>query len=306
MESFRGIIIYPRDVARHGDNAFGWLAGEAARCGMTLEVMFAEDLAVTYGPEGGGLLHRGRKLDRLPDFALMRTYDDVLSLHLESLGIPTVNSTEAMRLCKNKMLSHQKLVEAGLPTPRTLYVPGNGYDFDAVAELLGSPRFIVKRIDGAKGEGVYLVDGPREAADAVARCGGQAICQEFVAGSCGRDVRVWVIGGRTVGAVLRYSRDSFLSNYSQGGSVAAIDLPDEAARLAEAAAAAVGADFAGIDLLFAPDGFTVNEINGNAGFRTLSRVGDNPLPARLMEWLHDTFRSDRTTGPRRAGKDATN
>ena len=103
-------------------------------------------------------------------------------------------------------------------------------------------------------------------------------------------MRVWVIGGRAVGAVMRYSQTSFLSNYSQGGSVRAFDLPEEAARLAVESAAATGAEFAGIVLLFRGDGFSVNEVNGNAGVRTLSRGGRNDIPKELFSYISGIVR----------------
>ena len=289
MEPVTGWIIYPRYTADRSDNAFGWLVGEAAAAGMRLEVLFVEELSVVYGTRCG-IFHKGREVVQMPEFVIMRTYDTVLSRYFERLGVRVINTAAAMELCKNKMLTHEVLVAAGLPTPTTVYAEGAEYAYPELAERFGSARFIVKRTDGAKGEDVYLVNGAREMASAVEQCGRHCICQEFIAESSGRDVRVWVIGGRAVGAGMRYSQTSFLSNYSQGGSVRAFDLPEEAARLAVESAAATGAEFAGIDLLFRGDGFTVNEVNGNAGFRTLSRVGRNDIPKELFSYISGIVR----------------
>ena len=69
-----GWIIYPRYVARHGDNAFGWLADEAAAVGIDLHVLFAEELTVGYGHGTvPAFWHRGEAVTRLPDFAIVRT-----------------------------------------------------------------------------------------------------------------------------------------------------------------------------------------------------------------------------------------
>ena len=177
-----GWIIYPRYVARHGDNAFGWLADEAAAVGIDLHVLFAEELTVGYGHgTAPAFWHRGEAVTRLPDFAIVRTYDTVLSRALERAGVPLINSSASMELCKNKMLTHELLAAAGIPTPQTLYAPEGEYDYRHVAGVLGSERFVVKRIDGAKGEDVFLIDNEEGMRQAVAQCKGHCLCQQFIA-----------------------------------------------------------------------------------------------------------------------------
>src|SRR4029434_7778690 len=71
----------------------------------------------------------------------------------------------------------------------------------------------------------------------------------------GRDVRVFVVGGRALGAIERRAPEGdWRSTVSRGGTAQAIDLLPEWERLALGAAAAVGADYAGVDLLPAVDG----------------------------------------------------
>lgn len=292
MRRRTGWIIYPKYVASHGDNAFEWLALEAQAVGLALNTVFIEDLLAGCSGDGAILMHLGKEIEEWPAFVVMRTYNTPVSLLFESRGIPVINSAASMELCKNKMLTHEILSRAGIPTPLTVYNEAAAYDYRRLCEMFGATRFIVKVIDGAKGEDVYLVESEQEMAEAEGRCGGRCICQKFIEESYGKDVRVWVIGGAVAGAVLRHSDSSFLSNFSQGGKVGAFTLPDEAAEIAIRSAASVGAEFTGIDLLFSSGGFTVNEINGNAGFRTLSKVGANPIPHRLFRYIKDRYCSD--------------
>lgn len=280
-----GWIIYPRYVATHKDNAFGWLTDEAASSGIKLDIIFSEDLTVCYGDETRHIKHKGYRIDTLPDFVLLRTYDSVISRFFESSGIFVINSTESMELSKNKMLTHERLSAAGLPTPLTVYCDGAHYDYQELCLMFDSNCFIVKRIDGAKGEDVYLINNEEEMKSAVEKCKNRCICQKFISESRGRDIRVWVIGEQAVGAVLRYSETSFLSNFSQGGKVDAFQLTEGAASLAITGCRELGMEFAGVDLLFTDNGFTINEINGNAGFRTLSQVGDNNIPHVLFNYI---------------------
>lgn len=283
-----GWIIYPRYVSQHSDNAFGWLTDEAAACGIELDIIFSEDLTICYGGDSRYLKHNGTKVDLLPEFVLIRTYDNVISRFFESSGIPVINTTESMEVSKNKMLTHEILSAAGLPTPPTVYSDGGGYRYAELSEMFGS-RFIVKRIDGAKGEDVYLIDNEADMKSAVEKCNYKCICQKFIAESMGRDVRVWVIGFKAAGSVLRYSETSFLSNFSQGGQVSVFPMTDEVAGLAVAGCRELGIEFAGVDLLFTENGFTINEINGNAGFRTLSRIGNNNIPHELFDYIKHKY-----------------
>ena len=289
MNRNHGWIIYPRYVSHHDDNAFDWLTEEAAACGLSAEVVFAEDITAGYFAGKNYLTIGGRIPDALPSFVVIRTYDTVLSRFFERLDIPVINSSYSMELSKNKMLTHEVLHSAGIPTPRTVYSCNGEYDYEELCDAFSDRRFIVKRIDGAKGEDVYLVNDAAEMRKAVEACSRRCICQQFIASSSGRDVRVWVIGGKVAGAVLRYSETSFLSNFSQGGKVAAIHLAPDAASLAVESTEALGIEFAGIDLLFDENGFTVNEINGNAGFRTLSRIGENNIPETLFGYIRDKY-----------------
>jgi ribosomal protein S6--L-glutamate ligase len=53
------------------------------------------------------------------------------------------------------------------------------------------------------------------------------------------------------------------------------------ARLAVAAARAVGVDYAGVDLLPAPGGFVVLEVNGTPNWHCMAA----PIPALLADYL---------------------
>ena len=69
---------------------------------------------------------------------------------------------------------------------------------------------------------------------------------------------------------------NFRSNIAAGGRGEKYELGSDGAHLAECAALAVGAEYAGVDLLFGDDGFIVCEVNSNAFFGGFeSAVGIN-------------------------------
>src|SRR3989449_4915125 len=71
----------------------------------------------------------------------------------------------------------------------------------------------------------------------------------------GCDVRVFVVGGRVIGAIER-SAPGWKTNLARGGRGRAVTLPAARVESALAAVKAVGADYAGVDLLPARDGTT--------------------------------------------------
>lgn len=272
-------------ISLHRDNAFGWMRDEARRYGIDLEVLFFEELAAFYSTAEYLLMRNRKEVREYPDFVIFRGYDTALAEHFERLGIPVINSSASSAAAKDKLLTCQLLAKESVNIPATIGGVPAEWRYETLRELFGSAEFVVKRRDGAKGEDVYLVKNEQEMNEVAERCAGNCIAQQFISESSGKDVRVWVVGGVAAACVMRYSESSFRSNYCLGGKVAPYELTPAVRRIAEKSAAVLGLEFAGVDLLFGETGFTVCEVNANAGFRTLSEVGGNDIPARLFEYI---------------------
>lgn len=280
---YKGVFIYPRHSAFDKDNAFDWLKEEAALCGLSLEICFEEDCCIEYSSHGESISFAGKPMDDV-DFVLLRVYNERISRYYENKhDVLVVNKSASMRLSKDKLLCHQALRRSCVPSPDTIYAPEAKYP--EIVNRLGVSRFLVKKNDGSRGEGIYMVNNEYELAESLIQLGDNCIFQKPVVESLGRDVRVWVIGEKCVGAVLRYSETSFKSNYSQGGKCKLFELDPQIEDMARRATCAVGLDFAGVDILFSSAGYTVCEVNGNAGFRTISAVSDINVPAELFRYI---------------------
>ena len=230
-------------------------------------------------------MHSSLTAEDVGDFVLFWDKDVLLAKRLAALGLPVFNSAEAVRLCDNKGETALALAAHGVSTPRTVIAPmtfeGIGYtktDFVKKAcDVLGFP-LVIKELYGSFGAQVYLINDEAEALARVAAMGGRPfLFQAFVQESFGRDVRANVVGDRVVAAMLRTGKSGdFRSNIGSGGQGETFLLSPEGERLAVAAARAVGADFAGVDLLFTADGFTVCEVNSNPQFAgTMQYTGVN-------------------------------
>ena len=92
--------------------------------------------------------------------------------------------------------------------------------------------------------------------------------QEFIHHP-GWDLRIFVLGGRVLGAIRRHARNGWRTNVAQGGRAEAVTASAAEIELGLAAATAVGCVVAGVDLLPSASGYLVLEVNAVPGWRAL-------------------------------------
>lgn len=261
-----GWAIYP--TPEEGTvNAFGWMQDSAKNNGIELVIRFAEQFSVLISDGSTKIYYDGEEC-ALPYFVLMRHYDYRLSCALESCGVTLFNSSNSMRLSQDKFLTHTLLTTKGIATPDTLW---GERSYGRCVERFGTP-FVFKAIRGSKGMEVFLINNKEEFL--AVRDHYEYIVQQYISTSYGRDIRVWVIGGRAVASVLRRSNISFKSNIALGACAERFVITPEIEALAVASCNALGLELGGVDILFDGDGYCVCEVNGNAGFRAFSQAGE--------------------------------
>ncbi|MCD7824502.1 MAG: RimK family alpha-L-glutamate ligase, partial [Clostridiaceae bacterium] len=96
--------------------------------------------------------------------------------------------------------------------------------------------------------------------------------QKFIEESCGRDVRLQVVGSQVIAAMYRWSENDFRANLTNGGSMkpyqASVREQAQAVRVAKA----LKLDFCGVDLLFSGETNEADilcEVNSNAHFKNI-------------------------------------
>ncbi len=207
------------------------------------------------------------------DFCVFLDKDKYTAQMLEKRGVKLFNSARAIAVCDDKMLTHIALENSGVPMPFT--VPGplcyfedvapDAAFLDSVEARLGYP-LVVKLSHGSQGSGVFKADNRREL-DALAKrvMLFPHLYQRFISSSYGKDMRVIVIGGKTVGGIIRASATDFRSNIGLGGKASKCDVPPQIKELAEKTATALELDYCGIDFLLGEQPL-VCEVNSNAFF----------------------------------------
>jgi RimK family alpha-L-glutamate ligase len=252
------------------------------------------------GSEDAALLDADAVLARIiPSGTLEQIIYRVDALHwIEERGVPVLNSARAVERAVDKFYTTALLHEAGLPTPETVVCERFDHAMDAVRAMLASGDVIVKPIFGSMGHGLVRLSDP-DVAYRVLRPLEQARSVFYLQRAIdhgGRDIRAFVIGGRVAGAIERLApAGDWRTNVARGGAATPIALPPAAEALAVRAAAAVGADYAGVDLLPSRDGtIFVLEVNGIPGWQGLQRATGIDVAAALVAHLENVIARGRT------------
>ena len=229
----------------------------------------------------------------LPDGAFVRsvstgTLEQITKrlgiLHaLRESGVRVWNDARAIERCVDKSTATFLFQKAGLSTPPTRVVEGRAQaEVHAAAH---SGQLVIKPLFGSQGNGV------RRAASAADLPPAEDVnhvyyMQEYLRRSGEtrfEDWRVFVSRGRVLAAMARVGK-TWITNVHQGARPARIDPDDEMQRLALGAVAAIGADYAGVDLIRDANGrLMVLEINSNPAWKGLQSVTDVNIAWTLAE-----------------------
>ncbi|HUK32923.1 MAG TPA: RimK family alpha-L-glutamate ligase [Vicinamibacterales bacterium] len=225
--------------------------------------------------EQAALFHADAVLARIiPSGSLEQIIFRIDALHwIEEHGGLVINSPRAIERSVDKFYTDALLHEEGLDTPETVVCETTA---DALAAVRRFGDAVIKPIFGSMGCGLVRVSDP-DVAFRIVRALDQSrtvfYVQRYVEHD-GRDIRVFVVGGRVIGAIeRRASPGDWRTNVARGADARPFELPSAWASLALRAAAAIGADYAGVDLLPSRDGRVfVLEVNGIPGWEGLQRA----------------------------------
>ncbi|WP_088281239.1 RimK family alpha-L-glutamate ligase [Ideonella sp. A 288] len=268
------------------------------------------DCRIDTGASWHGLVIPGFGRD-LPDAALVRgiaggSFEQVTKrlgvLHaLRELGVPVYNDARAIERSVDKSMTSLLLHAAGIPTPPTWATESFAQAQRIVMrEAAAGHALVLKPLFGSQGKGLQRVghvDGVHHPLPPIDKVyGSLAYLQRFLppADTPGFDWRVLVVGGRAVTAMRRVSAH-WVHNLAQGARCEPETLTPELAQLAEAAARALGMDYAGVDLMpvaarasgAATPGIQVIEVNGVAAWQGLQRVTGFNIARAIVDDLLD-------------------
>ena len=274
----------------------GWHTRELTRAlearGHTGAIVPYEGLVASIGRRSG-LRSRAADLDRadavlariIPSGSLEQIIYRVDALHrLEDRGVRVMNSPRTIERTVDKFWTSALLEQCGLPTPDTIVCETPE---EAVAAFRELGDVIVKPLFGSMGLGMVRVSDEEMAFrvfKTIEQIRGVYYLQRAIEHE-GRDIRAFVVGGRVLAAIERSSA-GWRTNLSRGGTARPIELSEAWAGLAVRAAAAVGAEYAGVDLLPARDGTVyVLEVNGIPGWQGLQEATGVDVAGAVVDHL---------------------
>lgn len=240
------------------------------------------------------ILVNGKSLP-LPKFVFPRTgsgttyYIKAVIRHFERMGVPVINSSEAIDNVKDKLYTHQILAQSNLDIPNTMLLK-HPIDIDFVEKNIGFP-VIVKKISGSYGRGVFLCENKKQLNQLVTMAeltkkSYDIIIQEFVKDTWGKDLRVFVVNNKVVGCMMRQSTDDdFRANLSRGGEGFPYEVNEQIEWLSSEASKALGLDIAGVDLLFQNGGYKICEVNSNPGFEGMEMFTKKNIASEIVSFI---------------------
>jgi len=250
------------------------------------------------GARGGGLLE---DLDALlvrliPPGSLDQIVFRVDALHLlADAGLPIVNAPRALERTIDKHWTSRLLLEAGVPTPRTVAAERAE---EALRAFEAFGDVVVKPLLGSGGRGVFRIsdrDHAWRAFRALEQQRSVLYVQEFLPHG-NVDLRLFVAGGRVI-AGARREGSGWKTNLAAGARPVAHRPSALEVDLALRAAAAVGADYAGVDLLPCDDGRTVvTEVNGIPAWAGVEAATGVDVAAAIAAVVQARAAATRTRG----------
>jgi tetrahydromethanopterin:alpha-L-glutamate ligase len=207
---------------------------------------------------------------------------------LRRLDVLVWNDARSIERCVDKSMTTFLLARQGIPTPPAHAVETLEAARAIVDRPSGRSKWVLKPLFGSQGKGLRLITQGDDLPPPESVSGVYYLQQYQAVENDGfRDFRVLVSADQVVAAMMRKAA-TWITNVKQGGEPvrAVIDTPMR--DLAVAAAKAVGAKFAGVDLLIGADGRpTVLEVNSMPAWSGLQKVTSRDIAAAIcVDLLH--------------------
>jgi RimK family alpha-L-glutamate ligase len=201
---------------------------------------------------------------------------------LGAIGVPVFNSARSVEICVDKAATSFALARNAIPTPPTWTVQSEQAARQIVRREAGRGPLVLKPLFGAQGYGLKLIRReddlpPFEAVE------GAYYLQRFIAAERNgfRDIRLFVSRGQVIAAMTRHAAH-WITNVKLAARPEWCEPDTAMIDLALRSAKAVGADFAGVDMIHdAANALQVLEVNSMPGWRGLQKVAPFSIADRL-------------------------
>ena len=136
-----------------------------------------------------------------------------------------------------------------------------------------------------------MIDSESELKEQIKACGTWPfIVQEFIEESYGKDLRMYIVGDKIIGAIKRENTSGdFRANVELGGKASAYNYSEKEAKLALKTKKELKLDFCGVDILFGKDNEPILcEVNSNAYFVSFNKALNVNVADYILSYINDT------------------
>lgn len=282
------IAILSRDETLYSSRR---LRDEAAARGHAVQIIDPLSCYMNINPASPAVHYCGEPLSHF-DAVIPRIgnaitfYGTAVLRQFEMCGSYPLNESAAITRTRDKLRSLQLLAREGIDMPVTGFASSPDDTDDLIAMVGGAP-LVVKLVEGTQGIGVVLAE-TRQAAesviDAFRGLNAHILVQEFIKEAQGRDIRCLVIGNQVVAAIERVAKEGdFRSNLHRGGKAYPVAITPQERQIAVKAAATLGLEVAGVDILRAHRGPLVMEVNASPGLEGIETSSGLNIAALMIQ-----------------------
>jgi RimK family alpha-L-glutamate ligase len=207
------------------------------------------------------------------DFAIVRTNNANNNKILEDKGIRVFNNYFTSKIANDKYETYNFARQLKIPVMPTFLEEQNSFPV------------IIKSVNGHGGTEVYLANTALEQENIKSKLKGKKIIFQKPSSTLGKDVRVYVLGGKILSAVERSSEESFKSNFSLGGKANLTKITGKIKKYVKKIVKNLNCDFVGIDFIFDNGKPVLNEIEDPVGCRMLYSLTEIDVATELISYI---------------------
>ena len=217
--------------------------------------------------------------------ASVTAYGTAVLRQFEMMGVVSLNESVAIGRSRDKLRSMQLLSRKGIGMPLTGYA-SRPDDIKDMIKMVGGAPLVIKLLQGTQGIGVVLAETQKAAESVIEGFMGvhaDIMVQEFIKEAGGADIRCFVIDGKVAATMKRQGAEGeFRSNLHRGGSSTLIKITPEERSTAVRAAAIMGLNVAGVDLLRSNHGPVVMEVNSSPGLEGIEGATGKDIAGMII------------------------
>ncbi|MFH1286740.1 MAG: RimK family alpha-L-glutamate ligase [Candidatus Magasanikbacteria bacterium] len=275
---------------------FDLLEEAAKKLGHEIEIIYERDCQLKFNKKPHILIKNKVRKDiktlvvRANFLGSYMEYRSAVMKQFEMAGVKLINGYLPVLKAKNKLRTLQTLSKEGIPVPETYIIRSTEY-LDEIVKKIGMFPVILKTVFGSHGSGVSIIESSRGLRSIVGMLTDESsslpiMIQNYVKESKGKDIRVFIVGKRIIGAMERIAtkRGEFRSNFHLGGRVRVAEMTRKEKDLAFASVRALKLDIAGVDIIRSKNGPRILEVNANPGLEGITKATERDVAGEIIKY----------------------